>query len=78
MDLSKIPELFAELVDVSWLVLMLEESNDTSDRRDDAVVRELLGDGVMACGMRPYSAKYGWARASAAVIRFSGSNRSIF
>ncbi len=57
VDLSKMPELFAELVDVSWLVLMLEESSDTSDRRDDAVVRELLGDGVMACGMRPYSAK---------------------
>jgi hypothetical protein len=55
--LSKIPELFAEelLPLVSWLVLMLLVS-EMSDLRD-VVVRELLGDGVMACGIRPYSAK---------------------
>lgn len=41
MDLSNIPELLAELVEVSWLVFM----SDTSDRRD---VLELVGEGVGA------------------------------
>jgi len=73
--LSNIPELFAELPELSWLRFM--DESERSDRRGAERVLD-DGEGVGACGLNPYSAKYGWARASAAVTRFFGSKCNIF
>ena len=58
----------AELLDVSWLMFSEESDKETSEDRYD---RDVEGETV---GAREYSRKYGWDKASLAVILFLGSN----
>ena len=54
--MSKIPELFAELSELSCEVF-IEESDERSDRREREQEELEEGEGVGAWGLSPYSAK---------------------
>ena len=55
MLLSKMPELLAELSEVSWL-RFIEESEMSERRCDEERVEEVEGEAAW-WGLRPYSAK---------------------